>query len=380
MSKKIDQAVVQREQFAQLLSFNLKNTVTNSSFAAFVAYVQSDILSLWIVLSWFCSVLLVNVTRFFTVRYYNKPSTQDSATDSLRLNLFRAGLILSAILWGVNILLVMNTTLEQELFIGYLLAGLTAGAAIVYSIDFICAIAFAIFSLVPVIISYLLSGNPFLVLVGITGISYVLFLILSVKTINQRLIEGILLREEAVKNAEEIKQLAFYDSLTGLPNRRLLLERLERALVQSWRSGKRGALLFLDLDHFKRLNDALGHDVGDALLVQVSARLKDSVRESDTVSRFGGDEFVMILENLNEHYSAAIKEVNQITTQMLANLNASYRLINIDYMITSSIGVAMLDVHGKTQQDLLKHADIAMYHAKQSGRNAVSVYDASMKK
>jgi len=278
----------------------------------------------------------------------------------------------------MNVLLVLNTAIEQVLFVGFLVLALSASAALVYLIDYICAIAFTTFALAPGIIIYLLSAEPFLVLVGVSGIFYVLFLIVSIKAINRSLIEGVLLRERAIKNAEEVKQLAFYDLLTGLPNRRLLLERLERALAQSWRSGKRGALLFLDLDYFKKLNDTLGHDVGDALLVQVSARLKDSVRESDTVSRFGGDEFVMILENLNEHYSFALKEVNQIATQMLANLNEPYHLNNDDYMMTSSIGIAMLDVHGKTQQDLLKHADIAMYHAKQSGRNTFFVYDQSM--
>lgn len=380
MKKNSNQAVIQREQLSQLLSFNLKTTFVNSFFAAFLAYVQSDALPLWIVLSWFFSILFVNIIRFFISRYSYKHSIQTPETVSRRLNIFRVGLIISTILWGVNILLVMNTTAEQQLFVGYMLAGLAAGAALVYSIDFICAIAFAVFSLTPVIIIYLFSGNHFFFLVGISGTLYVSFLVISIRTINHRLIEGTLLHEAAINNAEEIKQLAFYDSLTGLPNRRLLLERLERTFAQSRRTGKHAAVLFLDLDHFKKLNDTMGHDMGDALLVQVAERLKESVRDSDTVSRFGGDEFVLILENLNEKSEVALQEIHQITKLMLANLNQPYHLIGVDYMSTPSIGVAMLDIHGKTQQDLLRHADIAMYHAKKSGRNVVSVYDESMQK
>lgn len=380
MTQSVDQIVVRKEQLTQLLSFNIKNTVTNSFFAAFLAYVQLDALPLWIVLSWFVSIVFVNIIRFAIGRYYCNQSIQTPTTVNRRLNIFRAGLILSTMLWGGNILLVMNTTIEQALFVGYLLAGMAAGAALVYSIDFICAIAFAVFSLVPVIIFYLLSGEQFLVLVGTSGTFYVLFLIVSIKTINRSLIAAVLLREEAVKSAEEVKKLAFYDLLTMLPNRRLLLERLERAVAHSWRTGTRGAIVFIDLDHFKKLNDTLGHDMGDALLVQVAERLKDSVRESDTASRFGGDEFVLLLENLNENAQVALQEVDQITQKMIASLNAPYHLTGVDYLSTPSIGVALFGEHGRTQQALLKHADIAMYHAKRTGRNRVSIYDESMQK
>lgn len=375
------QTITQREQLVQLLSFNMKTTLTNSFFALFLAYAQVQALPLRTVLTWLFAILLLNTARFFINRYCYADSEQTPAIVSRRINIFRIGLILSAIVWGMNIFLVMHTNIEQELFIGYLLAGIAAGAALVYSIDFICAIAFAVFSLIPVIIVYFFSGNPFLVLVGVSGLLYLLFLIVSIKTINSRLLEGVLLREDAIKNAEEIKQLAFYDSLTGLPNRRLLMDRLERAFVQSWRTGKRSVVLFLDLDHFKNLNDTLGHDVGDALLVQVAERLTSAVRESDTVSRFGGDEFVLILENLNEEYAVALQEVDQIATVLLGNLNQPYQLVDVDegYISTPSIGIAMLGEHGRTQQELLKHADIAMYHAKKSGRISASVYDESMK-
>ena len=124
----------------------------------------------------------------------------------------------------------------------------------------------------------------------------------------------------------------------------------------------------------------MGHGVGDILLIKVAERLKESVRESDTVSRFGGDEFVMVLENLTEQPEVALQEIDQIVKLILANLNQPYHLKDIDYLSTPSIGVALFGEHGRTQLELLKHADIAMYQAKKTGRNKASVYDKNMQK
>jgi diguanylate cyclase (GGDEF)-like protein len=381
MISEADQAIVEQEQLAQLLAFNFKSNLSNTFLASLLAYVQSSVLPLTVGLSWLIPLLVVNALRFSAGQYYFKHPVKEADVIHKRLNVLRAGLIVSALIWSVAGFLVNGDHYyAQRLFVAYMFSGLTAGAAIVYSIDMICALAFTMISLVPLLVAFILSGNEFLVIMGVSGFAYITFMTISIKTFNRSLINGILLRVEAEKNAEEIKQLAFYDILTGLPNRRLLLERLERSFVQSWRTGKRSAVMFIDLDHFKKLNDTLGHDMGDILLTQVADRLKASVRESDTVSRFGGDEFVVILENLSDDYQTALNEINQITKLLLANLNQSYQLVGVDYMSSPSIGVAMLGEHGRTQQELLKHADIAMYHAKKSGRNAVSIYDESMYK
>lgn len=178
--------------------------------------------------------------------------------------------------------------------------------------------------------------------------------------------------------AEEIENLAFYDPLTSLPNRRLLIDRLNQAIAVSKRSGKGGALLFLDLDHFKTLNDTLGHDLGDILLQEVSKRLTKCVREGDTVARLGGDEFVVMLEDLSAHSIEAAMQVEHIGHKILDALNRPYQLDTHEYHSTPSIGIALFSDHGETQEELLKHADIAMYQAKKAGRNTLRFFDPDM--
>ncbi|HOY70977.1 MAG TPA: EAL domain-containing protein [Methylotenera sp.] len=178
--------------------------------------------------------------------------------------------------------------------------------------------------------------------------------------------------------ADEIQFLAFYDPLTGLANRRLLIDRLNHALVSHARSGRDGALLFLDLDHFKSLNDTLGHDVGDMLLKEVAKRLTDCVREDDTVARLGGDEYVVLLENLSEKPLEAARQAEIIGTKILNALNAPYQLGIHEHHNTPSIGAALFSDHNESQEELLKHADIAMYQAKKAGRNNLRFYDPQM--
>lgn len=178
--------------------------------------------------------------------------------------------------------------------------------------------------------------------------------------------------------AAEIENLAFYDHLTGLPNRRLLLDRLNHALLYSARHDKDGAVLFLDLDHFKTINDTLGHDVGDVLLQQVATRLTSCVRESDTIARLGGDEFVVMIEGLNEQGDEAATQTEDIGEKILTALNIPYQLAGQEHQIGCSIGVALFSNHKQSLDDLLKHADIAMYQAKKSGRNALRFFDPKM--
>ncbi|MDO9365355.1 MAG: PAS domain S-box protein [Methylotenera sp.] len=177
---------------------------------------------------------------------------------------------------------------------------------------------------------------------------------------------------------EKSNYLALYDALTGLPNRRLLNDRLNQALASSTRSGRDGALLFLDLDHFKTLNDTLGHDVGDYLLQQVAQRLTASVREGDTVARLGGDEFVVILEELSEQNIEAAAQAKAIGEKIMTALNRPYQLATHEYHITPSIGVTLFNNHQSNMDELLKQADIAMYQAKKLGRNALSFFDPEM--
>ena len=177
---------------------------------------------------------------------------------------------------------------------------------------------------------------------------------------------------------DEIQHLAYYDSLTGLPNRRLLMDRLKQALVNSARGKGGGAILFLDLDHFKTLNDTLGHDVGDLLLKQAAERLTTCVREGDTVARIGGDEFVIMLEGLSDSIFEAARQAEIICEKILNVLNQAYQLNTYEYHSTTSIGATLFSGHEVGTDELLKQADIAMYQSKTAGRNAIRFFDPVM--
>lgn len=177
---------------------------------------------------------------------------------------------------------------------------------------------------------------------------------------------------------EEIKTLAFYDPLTQLPNRRLLLDRLHHAMAASSRSGQSCALLFIDLDNFKTLNDTRGHDVGDLLLQQVAQRLRTCVREGDTVSRIGGDEFVVILEGLPANSLDAASLAEQVGEDIRRELGRPYMLGGHSHHSSPSIGAALFSGHQFSSDELLKRGDLAMYEAKAAGRNTLRFFDPQM--
>lgn len=184
---------------------------------------------------------------------------------------------------------------------------------------------------------------------------------------------------------EVVRQLAYYDSLTGLANRLLLGDRLTQAMLAGKRNGRFGALLFLDLDNFKTLNDTQGHGAGDLLLIEVARRLKNLVREIDTVARFGGDEFLVLLQDLDPDKSKAQSHVALLAEKIRSQLAEPY-LLNlaadatqparpIEHRCTASIGVTLFLDMSVSEEDVIKRADIAMYRAKEGGRNLVRFFE-----
>lgn len=185
---------------------------------------------------------------------------------------------------------------------------------------------------------------------------------------------------------DQIHTLAYYDSLTKLPNRRMFVDRLTHALAVSARTRRQGAIMFIDLDHFKTLNDIQGHDVGDRLLAEVALRLQETIRQGDTVARMGGDDFVLMLEDLPPDDLVAA-HVEAVARKILAEIDRPYRLElkmgeithnTIEYHCTASIGIALFGAQQENVDDLLKQADLAMYQAKDSGRNSIRFFDTGM--
>lgn len=191
---------------------------------------------------------------------------------------------------------------------------------------------------------------------------------------------------ERKRMEDQVRQMAFYDALTNLPNRRLLGDRLSRAMTASKRSGCHGVVMFLDLDDFKLLNDAHGHAVGDLLLIEAAVRLKTCVREMDTVARFGGDEFVVIVGDLDTDKAVARSQAEIVADKVHAALAVPYVLkiqhegtaeTTVEHQCTASIGMALFSKHETSQDSILNWADTAMYQAKEAGRNLIRVYEST---
>ncbi len=183
----------------------------------------------------------------------------------------------------------------------------------------------------------------------------------------------------ATKAAEnEIRNLAFFDQLTGLPNRRMLLDRLRHALATAARNGRKQAILFVDLDNFKDLNDSLGHQTGDLMLQQVAARLSACVREADTVARLGGDEFVVMLEELSAKAEDAAAQAKSVGEKILLAIGEPYSLSDRECFSTSSIGITLFGDKRESTSEVLQQADIAMYQAKAAGRNTMRFFEPAL--
>lgn len=176
----------------------------------------------------------------------------------------------------------------------------------------------------------------------------------------------------------QIQQLAYYDSLTQLPNRSLFMDRLQQALNRSVRHQYFGAVLYLDLDRFKTINDSLGHSVGDILLQQLAVRLSECVRTEDTVARLGGDEFVVLFSDMADDRDKVVNEARMIAEKILLKLSAPYLVDEHELQVSPSIGIALYPEETNSVDDVLKHADTAMYRAKVAGREAIQFFQPSM--
>ncbi|GJJ05165.1 hypothetical protein RugamoR64_57030 [Duganella rhizosphaerae] len=183
---------------------------------------------------------------------------------------------------------------------------------------------------------------------------------------------------ERKKSQDDIHRLAFFDVLTGLPNRRLLMDRIDKLLASSERGATYSAVMFIDLDRFKTINDARGHAIGDALLRNAAERLSQLMRKADTVARIGGDEFVVLLGHLSHELHSATHAASTVAEKIRAAIGRDFEIEGQTYNSTASIGVTMLPQGGQSAQDLLREADTAMYRAKAEGRNGIAFYETAM--
>ena len=474
--------------------------LTSVTLGSILAYVQYDVIEHSVVIFWLSTIVLISFFRLGLVTYLRSPKGNLADIDS-RITLFRAGVLISGLTWGsAGFLLFPPEILQYQVFLIFVLAGLSMGGILSYSVDLVSAIVFTISVLVPLLIQIIFSKAGLALPMTLAGSLYLLFLMFFILSLHKYITENIVMslesvaREESLKQSEEryrlllnhspvgifhfddkltitycndiivntlqssfdiivgldmktlkdqafvpatknalkgsmglyegayqatftdaklwiamicapsrdssgaviggigivqditerkeaadeIRNLAFYDPLTNLPNRRLLLDWLKQALSSSARSGKTGALLFIDLDNFKSINDTFGHEIGDMLLQEVAKRLIFSVRENDTVARLSGDEFVVILELLSEDELDAARQTELIAEKIRTALGQPYLLDGHEHHSSPSIGATLFKGQVQSAEDLMKQSDIAMYQAKKAGRNTMRFFDPKM--
>ena len=254
----------------------------------------------------------------------------------------------------------------SALLMGFAIAGMhyTGMAAAEFAPDSICLAADSGTSLSNQTLAVLVSIGT----LGILGITLV------ISAFDSQLAARTVKHADSLQAAnEQLRNIALYDNLTGLPNRLLLEDRMERSILRGDRSGKLGALMFVDLDRFKSVNDTFGHRIGDELLKTVAQRLTNCIRKEDTVARVGGDEFVVVLNELAKREDAAL-----IGGKMLQELSRPFSVERHELEISCSIGISVFPDDGKTLLELMNNADVAMYHAKKAGRNGYLFFALDM--
>lgn len=285
----------------------------------------------------------------------------------------------SGLTWGaVAIWLFPENDYIHQVFTAFVIAGMCAGAVTTLSPMLSSAFVFILFAMLPVIVRFFQQGTDINYAMAAMAFLFAVMVLSTSRKLNYTIRESLLLRQERVLAEERIQYQAHYDSLTGLPNRRLLIGRLKQELARSVRHKHIGAVLFLDLDHFKTINDSLGHTVGDALLKQVALRINQRMRDEDTAARLGGDEFIILLSEVGDGPDEAMDNVMNLAEKILHLFDMPFYIDGHEINISVSIGIALFPLAEASTDQLLQKSDVAMYEAKKSGRNTIRIFQPEM--
>ncbi|MES9978087.1 MAG: EAL domain-containing protein, partial [Candidatus Thiodiazotropha sp. 6PLUC5] len=240
------------------------------------------------------------------------------------------------------------------------------------------SLGYILLVIVPLLARLLSFGGPANIGLGIMTCVYLIVMSVGAIRIHRNLYEALAMGIRQQHSREIIEHLAYHDALTDLPNRRLLIERLTKDIARSVHHSHIGALIFLDLDNFKTLNDSMGHQQGDELLKQFAGRLNHCLSEEDTATRLGGDEFVLLMPEVADQEPGAINLAEEKAQTIQQALRHPFQLGGKEIHMSASIGIALFPIHADNPNDLLKRADFAMYQAKYVGRNSISLYSPEM--
>ena len=363
--------------FYQSLKLSNAAVVVNSLLLALILQTPQnrDVL-----IPWLSVTLLIAVYRFTTIWRFSRQSEAEHEARARGWYVeLLVGVALSGATWGsAGFLLFDLSDVVTQTFLAFIVAGMCAGAVVSLSAFAEAASLFLALSLLPFFTRLAMELNPDTAIMAFIVLLYLALMIVFARRVNRTVVTGLEMTHLRSQAEATIERQAMYDALTGLPNRRLLRDRLDQAVSRSRRSGKQAAVLFLDLDYFKRINDSLGHGMGDELLIEVARRLRSHLRNEDTAARLGGDEFVAVLADISGSIHDAIALVRRRGEELRQAIEAPVTLQGNEVHVTVSIGVSLLPADTDDVDDLLRHADTAMYRAKDEGRNTLRFFVAEM--
>lgn len=342
-----------------------------------------------VLVSWYVAILAVSLLRIGLLWLYKR----NPANGRLHLNLFILGSTIAAVVWGyAGVALISLNNINDLILTLVIIAGITAGASQTLQASRAANFMFIIFATLPISVSLVLEDQRIYLVLSMAIFSYMIFMLelaqkgfiqlsdsMRLRHINTLLVSRLtdtnshLLNEisEHIKTQEELDYLATHDNLTELPNRHHFQTLFNRALTRSQTKSGKFTVLFIDIDHFKSVNDSYGHYTGDALLYQVAGRLKKNLRSNDTIARVGGDEFVILLE----HTQDGEEFIEEFVNRLHRAFSTPFHVHKHTLTVTLSMGISIYPDDGETKNVLLKKADIALYRAKDKGRNRTEFYE-----
>ncbi len=333
-----------------------------------------------IIVGWLSAIFLVSLFRGW--QYWRFQTARPKPEETKRWHREALlGAALSGLSWGASgVLLFAPDSMPDQLFLTFVLVGVIATAVTTLSALFPAILFFLLVSILPITWSFFSMGtNLGMVLAGL----FLFFMFLMLKTayrLNTILTETLTMRHDKVMAEATIHHQALYDELTDLPNRRMLFDQLGQEVARSFRHGYLGAILFLDLDNFKNVNDSLGHALGDKLLKEVAQRLSHRLRKEDIAARLGGDEFVILLSEIGKDSSQASVRAQRVASEIQQLFLEPFRIDGHTLYVSASIGIVLFPLDESEPGDLLQRADVAMYRAKEDGRDRFRFFQPAMQK
>lgn len=342
--------------------------------SAIISFIQWDVISHTIVLLWFCAINGLSIIRVGFLLKFNTLNSKNKVPNIWK-HITLGTSIISGVLWGsLAIWLFPVNDISYQVFTAFVITGMCAGAVTTLSSIFSSSLSFIVLAMTPLIGKFLLIDSTIANAMCVMSILFTVMVLITSRKFNGIIRESLLIRHERMMAEKTIQYQAHYDALTNLPNRRFLIEKLKHEIDRSDRHKQTGAVMFLDLDRFKTINDSLGHAIGDNLLQQVAGRLSSRMRKVDTIARLGGDEFIILVSELGDTLTEVTIVIDKIAKQVLELFEQPFYVGEHELHTSVSIGIAIFSSDETSPDELLQKSDVAMYEAKEAGRNTSRMF------